>query len=101
MVNAGESEMPEVVTADALVLDANAVAGDLEALMGFDMTLAVHCCASCGNVGPVGTLLAFTGGPGTVLRCVVCRDVVLRLVRTPARTYVDLRGAAYLSLGEG
>jgi hypothetical protein len=97
MTDAAEHPM----TADALVLDANAVAGDLEELLGFDMTVAIHCCASCGNIGPIGTLLAFTGGPGTVLRCVVCRDVVLRLVRTPTRTFLDIRGAAYLRMGEG
>jgi hypothetical protein len=89
------------MTADALVLDANAVAGDLEELLGFDVTVAIHCCASCGNIGPIGTLLAFTGGPGTVLRCVVCRDVVLRFVRTPAGTFMDIRGAAFLRMGDG
>jgi hypothetical protein len=87
--------------AEALVLDANAVAGDLEELMGFDMTVATHRCASCGNVGAIGTLLAYTGGPGTVLRCVVCREVVLRFVRTPTRTFIDMRGAAFVLIGEG
>jgi hypothetical protein len=89
------------VTADlteALVLDGNAVAGDLEELMGFDMTAALHRCTSCGNRGAMATLLAYTGGPGTVLRCSICREVVIRIVRTPTATYLDLRGAAYLSL---
>ena len=85
--------------AEALVLDANAVAGDLEELMGYDMTVSTHRCASCGNVGPIGTLLAYTGGPGTVLRCVVCREVVLRFVRTPTRTFIDMRGAAFVLIG--
>lgn len=85
----------------ALVLDANALAGDLEELFGGDVTVAIHRCASCGNVGEVGTLLAYTGGPGSVLRCSVCREIVLRLVRTPAATLVDLRGAAYVRLDRG
>jgi len=89
------------VTADlsnALVLDGNAVAGDLEELLGFDMTGAMHRCTSCGNHGAMATLLAYTGGPGTVLRCSICHEIVIRLVRTPTATYLDLRGAAYLCL---
>ena len=83
---------------EALMLDANAVAGDLEETFGFDLTVAIHCCASCGNVAAMGTLLAFTGGPGTVLRCSVCRTTVMRFVRTSRSTYVDMRGAAYVRM---
>jgi hypothetical protein len=84
--------------ADGLVLDGNAVAGELEELLGFDMTSQLHRCTSCGNRGAMATLLAYTGGPGTVLRCSICREVVIRLVRTPTATYLDLRGASYLCL---
>ena len=83
---------------EALMLDGNAVAGELEELMGFDLTASMHRCTSCGNRGAMATLLAFTGGPGTVLRCSVCREVVVRIVRTPTATYLDLRGAAYLCM---
>jgi hypothetical protein len=89
----------EATIAEALVLDANAVAGDLEEMLGFDVTLAVHRCESCGNVGAMGTLLAYTGGPGTVLRCAVCRSIVLRFARTPTSMMLDVRGAAWLRLG--
>jgi hypothetical protein len=81
-----------------LVLDANAVAGDLEELFGIDLTAVVHRCAHCGNLGPMATLLAYVHGPGTVLRCSVCIDVVLRYVRTPWGTRLDIRGAAELRL---
>jgi hypothetical protein len=84
--------------AESLVLDANAVAGDLEEMMGFDVTVAVHRCGTCGNVGAMGTLLAYTGGPGTVLRCAVCRSIVLRYARTPTSMMLDVRGAAWLSV---
>ena len=83
---------------DALVLDANAVAGDLAELFGFEVTAAVHRCAHCGNVGAMGTLLAWTQGPGVTLRCCICRDVVVRIVRTASRTLIDVSGAAYLEL---
>jgi len=83
---------------DALVLDANAVAGDLAELFGFEVTAAMHRCAHCGNVGAMGTLLAWTQGPGVTLRCCICRDVVVRIVRTASRTLIDVSGAAYLEL---
>jgi hypothetical protein len=97
-MNEADSRHEDATMADALVLDANAVAGDLEEMLGFDVTVAVHCCASCGNVGAMGTLLAYTGGPGTVLRCMVCRSIVLRLARTPTSMMLDVRGAAWLSI---
>ena len=83
---------------EPLVLDANAVAGDLAELLGFEVTAAVGRCAHCGNAAAVGTLLAWTHGPGVTLRCSICREVVIRYVRAGARTYLDLRGAAYLEV---
>jgi hypothetical protein len=82
----------------ALMLDGNAVAGLLEEVFGGDMTAQPSQCANCGHVGDGGTLLAFVGGPGTVLRCSVCKEVVVRIVRTGTTTYVDARGAAFFRL---
>lgn len=86
---------------DSMVLDANAVAGDLAELFGFEVTAAAHRCAHCGNVAAIGTLLAWTRGPGVTLRCSGCREVVVRIVRTPSRTYLDLSGASYLEIRPG
>jgi hypothetical protein len=83
--------------ADATMLDANAVAGMLEEIFGWDMTAEESKCANCGNVGMGGTLLAFVG-PGATLRCSVCHEVIIRIVRTPRATYVDARGAVYMRL---
>ena len=83
---------------EPMMLDANAVAGDLAELFGFEMTATVHRCGHCGNVGQMGTLLAWTQGPGITLRCCICRDVVVRIVRTPTRTLIDVSGAAYLEI---
>jgi hypothetical protein len=44
----------------------------------------------------VGAMRAYMGGPGAVLRCPACDEVVLRIVETADATYVDARGAAYL-----
>ena len=81
-----------------LMLDANATAGLLYEIFGVEMTAAPTECASCGKEGQMGTLLAFTHGPGIVLRCSGCENVVLRIVQTPEATYLDARGAVYLRL---
>ena len=81
-----------------LMLDANAAAGLLHEIFGLEMTAEPTECATCGNEGEIGELLAFTQGPGIVLRCSACENVVLRIVQTPDATYLDARGAVYLRL---
>jgi hypothetical protein len=82
----------------ARMLDGSAAAGMLLDLFGADMTAAPSQCAHCGNVAPVGSTRAWMDGPGIVLRCSICHEVVLRVVETPDARYLDARGAAYLRL---
>jgi uncharacterized Zn finger protein len=77
---------------DDLVLDGNAVAGTLTEIYGDDITTVLAECASCGQVDHVGGLLAYVHGPGIVLRCTACATVMIRIVQTPKRTLVDVRG---------
>jgi hypothetical protein len=81
-----------------LMLDSNAVAGLLGEIFGMEMTAEPTECAHCGNQADIGTLLAFTQGPGVVLRCSACGQIVLRIVKTPDAIYLDARGAVYLKL---
>jgi hypothetical protein len=81
-----------------LMLDANATAGLLYEIFGVEMTASPTECAHCGNEGEIGELLAFTRGPGIVLRCSTCENVVLRIVQTSEAIYLDARGAVYLRL---
>ena len=81
-----------------LMLDANATAGVLHEIFGLEMTAEPTECAHCGREAEMGTLLAFTQGPGIVLRCSGCESVVLRIVQTPEAIYLDARGAVYLRL---
>ena len=81
-----------------MMLDGNAVAGMLHEVFALEMTASPTECAHCGNVGQIGTLWAFTQAPGTVLRCPVCENVMLRIVETPDAIYLDARGAVYLRL---
>src|SRR5438445_384595 len=61
-----ESEMDR-----AVMLDGNAAAGMLEAIFGGDMTAVPSQCDNCGDVAMMGTLHAYTQGPGMVLRCAI------------------------------
>jgi uncharacterized protein DUF6510 len=80
----------------ARTLDGNAVAGQLGELFAVEITTAISRCAGCGATAPVAALAAYTDGPGAVLRCPRCENVILRLVRGPRRLWLDLRGAAHL-----
>ena len=82
----------------AMMLDGNAVGGMLHDLFGGDMTASPTECAHCGRHGQVGQLLAFTQAPGLTLRCPGCENVMVRVVETPAATYLDARGAVYLRI---
>jgi hypothetical protein len=85
-------------TSRELMLDANATAGLLFEVFGVEMTASPTECASCGREGEIGELLAFTQGPGVILRCSACENVVLRIVQTPEAIYLDARGAVFLRL---
>ena len=81
-----------------LMLDANAAAGLLHEIFGVEMTASHTECATCGNEAEMGTLLAFTHGPGVVLRCSACENVVIRIVQTPVALHLDARGTVYLRI---
>ena len=83
---------------DALTLDANAVAGMLQAIFGTDMTAAASECAHCGNQAMVGSLRAYIG-PAVVLRCSICTQVVARIAAMPDGSHrIEMRGAAFLRM---
>lgn len=82
----------------ATMLDGNAAAGILSEIFTLEMTGSSVECVNCGRQGEMGTLLAFMQAPGVVLRCPACEHIILRVVQTPTAIYLDVRGAAYISL---
>ena len=82
----------------ALMVDGNAVAGELQQIFGRDMTMAVARCAGCSRDAELGALMAFTRGPGVVLRCPACQAAIARIVETPTAIYLEARGALYLRM---
>ena len=77
-------------------LDGNAAGGILAALFGREMTAAPGQCAHCGTVNEMGAMHVYMRGPGMVVRCPACGEIVLRIVETATATFVDARGAAYV-----
>lgn len=82
----------------ALMVDGNAVAGELQQIFGRDMTMTVARCAGCSRDAEIGALMAFTRGPGVVLRCPACQMAIARIVETPTAIYLEARGAAFLRM---
>jgi hypothetical protein len=78
---------------DAARLDGNAAAGILSEVFVPDLTTARATCANCGVTRPLGALLVYAHGMGTVMRCPSCDAVVLRVARTQTQLWVDLTGA--------
>jgi Family of unknown function (DUF6510) len=79
-------------------LDGNVLAGALRELFTVDITTAVGQCAACGTAGAMGQARVYADAPGLVARCPACDEVVLRLVRSPDRAWLDLRGISYLQV---
>ena len=82
---------------DAAV-DGNAVAGVLAEIFVPDMTVARTTCATCADTRPMAELHAYVRSAGTVLRCRSCGAAQVRLVRTPDRAWLDLRGVKVIQL---
>ncbi|KXK58857.1 hypothetical protein AWW66_27420 [Micromonospora rosaria] len=79
-------------------LDGNMLDGPLRELFAVDLSAATARCQTCGRAGPVGGLRVYSHAPGLVARCPACTAVLLRLVRTPDRAWLDLRGATFLAV---
>jgi phage FluMu protein Com len=86
-----------MATTDELRLDGNAVAGLLGEMFAAEMTAAMVRCAHCGRTGALATVHVYAHGPGVVLRCPGCTDVVMRFARVRGRLVADLHGVGMLS----
>jgi hypothetical protein len=73
-------------------LDGNAAAGLLREVFGKEMTTAAATCASCGTVAPIGESDLYLGGPGTVIRCRTCTDILIVITQVRGMHCVDLMG---------
>ncbi len=81
-----------------LRLDGNAIGGLLNELFGVELTAAPCVCGSCGAREEGARLDVYVHAPGVVVRCRHCEDVMIRIVRGPDRTWIDLSGTTRLEL---
>ena len=86
---------------DQTFLDGNAMSGLLGQVFAVDLTAAVGRCAGCGRTGVLAETRLYVDAPGTVVRCAGCEAVLLRVVQSADRTWLDLRGLAVLQLPLG
>lgn len=82
-----------------LTVDGSGVGGVLAAAFGNDVTAMAEQCAHCGTVSMIATMRAYVRGPGIVIRCPACTDIVVRIVETPTGLRIDVSGATRLRAG--
>jgi hypothetical protein len=85
-----------------LRLDGNACAGLLREIFGRELTAARGACASCGNVAQIGSLhlYGYPQGPGAVIRCSACENVVMVLVHAGARYRLAVQGFSWIEIAD-
>lgn len=77
-------------------LDGNVLAGPLSELFRDDMTTALGTCAHCGDTSVLALAIVYTDGPGWLVRCHTCHDVLMTVVGMPGRHRLDMRGLSAL-----
>jgi uncharacterized Zn finger protein len=70
-------------------LDGNAIAGPLFEHYGVEMTTAHGSCAHCGTSSQIAELAVYARGPGAVVRCRHCGQVVIVVVTIQDVLQVD------------
>lgn len=75
-------------------LDGNAAAGVLADLFGREMTAVSVTCGACGRDAPVGALVVYLHGMGTIVRCRACDRALLRVARLRGGYRLDASGCA-------
>ncbi|MFL5886120.1 MAG: DUF6510 family protein [Thermoleophilaceae bacterium] len=79
-------------------LDGNAAGGLLTEVYAHDMTAAMATCGHCGTRGPIAGAEAYMRGPGAVLRCPKCEQVLMRLVHIRGQILLDTSGVRTLDM---
>ena len=82
---------------DNTTLDGNAAGGILREIFPFEMTLAQVTCTGCGTTRAVGELTVYMS-MGTVMRCPTCDNVLIRIVSTKGRYWLDMQGVRVLHI---
>ena len=79
-------------------VDGNALAGPLSELFRFDLTTTTGECRHCGDVTVLARAMVYPDPNGWVMRCCSCDGMLLAIVRTEKRTWLDLSGISGLRI---
>ena len=82
---------------DALMLDGNAVAGNLQEVFAAEVTTAIGTCSTCGAPEPLGAVHLFRGA-GDVLCCPHCDNTLMKIVRDDTRMWIGFQGIRTLEV---
>lgn len=80
-------------------VDGNDMAGAVRELFSADLTMARGQCVACGRTAMLAEAHVYNRAPGLVARCSGCEAVLMRLVRSPDRAWLDMRGMSHLEFG--
>ena len=79
------------------MLDGNALAGVLSEVFTPEMTTAIGTCGRCGAREAVGAAHVYQGA-GFVLRCPLCDEALLKIVRADGRMWIAFPGLQTLEV---
>ena len=83
-----------------LRLDGNAAGGLLNEIFPFEMTTAEATCGGCGKMRPIGELMLYRHGMGSILRCSGCDTALIRITHIRGSYRLDLTGITLLRIAE-
>ena len=84
------------MTDNNLRLDGNAAGGLLNEIFPFEMTAAEATCGGCGEKRPIGELMLYRHGMGSILRCGGCDTALIRITYIRGCYRLDLSGMSCL-----
>jgi ribosomal protein S27E len=79
-------------------VDGNALAGPLSEIFLTDMTSASGRCAGCGDISPLAMAMVYTKPKAFIVRCHVCDSVLITLIQSSDRNWIDLEGLTALTI---
>jgi hypothetical protein len=79
-------------------VDGNALGAVFVDIFGAEMTDRAGCCAACGAVNKLASLLVYRSGPGDVLRCPKCQTVILVVVDSPSGVRINFEALRWMEV---
>lgn len=79
-------------------LDGNAAGGILQSIFAFEVTTLESICDRCAHTSMIGQTAVYPHGMGTVVRCPICDNMLMRVAEIRSQYWLDMRGTRCLRL---